>query len=246
LQVVYCADPDASEEGAAGAVLAAAVAMARASPRFSLKSSKRDAVPASVWFSYVSPAGSLVSDGPVLARALLTAAAVQDAGSWVDTPCNIFNTAHFVDLAQKYVADLPHVAVTVLAGEALRDAGFGGIYGVGKAAATPPAFVHLAYTPPAASTTIAWAGKGIVYDTGGLSLKTPQFMPGMKADMGGAAAMLAAFKAAVQLGYTENLHALLCLAENAVGPDATRPDDVHIMLSGKSVEVRRVACGVVR
>ena len=58
-------------------------------------------------------------------------------------------------------------------------------------------------------------------------------MPGMKRDCGGAAAILGAFYAAVSQGFSQNLHALLCLAENAVGPNATRPDDIHTMYSGQ-------------
>jgi len=58
-------------------------------------------------------------------------------------------------------------------------------------------------------------------------------MPGMKHDCGGAAAILGAFCAAVQRGFTQNLHAVFCLAENSVGPNATRPDDIHVLHSGK-------------
>jgi len=82
-------------------------------------------------------------------------------------------------------------------------------------------------------------GKGIVYDTGGLSLKTKDGMPGMKADMGGAAACLAAFEAAVQIGVGDGrgVHLILCLAENAIGPGAVRNDDVICGLSGLTVEI---------
>ncbi len=63
------------------------------------------------------------------------------------------------------------IAQTVISGEDLRKGGFGGVYGVGKAAAHPPVLAILSHTPPGATKTIAWVGKGIVYDTGGLSLK---------------------------------------------------------------------------
>lgn len=58
-------------------------------------------------------------------------------------------------------------------------------------------------------------------------------MPGMKRDCGGAAAILGAFRAAVKMGFSENLHAVFCLAENAVGPKATRPDDILTLYSGR-------------
>ena len=64
-------------------------------------------------------------------------------------------------------------------------------------------------------------------------------MPGMKRDCGGAAGILGAFYAAVSQGFKQNLHALFCLAENAVGPLATRPDDIHTLYSGRTVEVKK-------
>lgn len=71
----------------------------------------------------------------------------------------------------KAVASELGIAQTVISGEDLREGGFGGVYGVGKAAAHPPVLAILSHTPPGATKTIAWVGKGIVYDTGGLSLK---------------------------------------------------------------------------
>jgi probable aminopeptidase NPEPL1 len=131
-------------------------------------------------------------------------------------------------------------------GEELRDLGFGGLWGVGKAAEEPPALVVLSFEPPASAAaaaaaatatveTVAWVGKGIVYDTGGLSLKVGGGMVGMKSDMAGSAAMLAAFEAAVALGTKQRVHLVLCLAENAIGPKAMRNDDVLKLLSGKTV-----------
>ena len=97
----------------------------------------------------------------------------------------------------------------------------------------PPALAVLSHTPSGATQSIAWVGKGIVYDTGGLSMKTKTTMPGMKRDLGGAAAILGAFLVAVKAGFTQNLHAVFCLAENAVGPIATKPDDIHTLYSGR-------------
>ena len=108
---------------------------------------------------------------------------------------------------------------------------------MGRAANDGPAMVVLHHKPSEPTHSIAWVGKGIVYDTGGLSIKTKTGMPSMKGDMGGAAAVLAAFEAAVLLDVPYELYAVLCLAENSVGPDSTRPDDVLTMLSGKTVEV---------
>lgn len=80
-------------------------------------------------------------------------------------------------------------------------------------------------------------GKGIVYDTGGLSLKPTASMCGMKHDMGGAAGVFSAFEVMVRQKIKHNVHCLLCLAENAIGPQAFRNDDILYMYSGKTVEI---------
>jgi len=100
--------------------------------------------------------------------------------------------------------------------------------------------VHLSYIPKTpAVEKIAFIGKGIVYDTGGLALKTADGMFTMKTDMAGSAGVLYAFNAAVKTSFdsSSELHALLCLAENAIGPDSYRNGDILRMLSGKTVEV---------
>jgi len=162
--------------------------------------------------------------------------AIQLTARLVDTPCNEMNTTAFVEEAVKVATELG-IVPTIIKGEELREKGFGGLYGVGKASVHPPALVVLSHKPPTSTKSIAWVGKGIVYDTGGLSIKGKTAMPGMKRDCGGAAAILGAFSVAVKNGFTDTLHCVLCLAENSVGPLATRPDDVHTLYSGKTVEI---------
>ena len=161
---------------------------------------------------------------------------VRFAARLVDAPASELHTDAFTDEARA-VAERVGARLTVIRGEELRDGGFGGLWGVGKAATHPPALVALHHEPAGATGHTAWVGKGIVYDTGGLSIKTKTGMPGMKGDMGGAAAVLAAFEAAAAGGCSTKLTAILCLAENSVGPDSTRPDDILDMYSGKTVEV---------
>jgi len=162
--------------------------------------------------------------------------AIQLAARLVDAPCNEMNTTAFVDEAKKVASELG-IVPTIIRGEELRERGFGGLYGVGKASVHPPALVVLSHKPATSTKAIAWVGKGIVYDTGGLSIKGKTAMPGMKRDCGGAAGVLGAFSVAVKNGFTDTLHCVLCLAENSVGPLATRPDDIHTMYSGKTVEI---------
>eukprot|EP00158_Paraphelidium_tribonemae_P002664 Partr_v1_DN25547_c0_g1_i1_m20797 putative Aminopeptidase len=182
-----------------------------------------------------------VSDGGVvdLAELQRVSHGVRFAAELVDTPPSELHTDSYLDVVSKVHARLSSkgVKLTVIKGHELESQGFGGLWGVGKAAAHLPALAVLSYTPADSSYSSAWVGKGIVYDTGGLSIKGSTNMPTMKCDMGGSAAILAAFEAAVSGGYKHSLHALLCLAENSVDANSTRPDDILYMYSGKTVEV---------
>ncbi|XP_029076013.1 syntaxin-16 isoform X4 [Monodon monoceros] len=217
---------------------ASACALARAFPLFTQRSgaSRRpEKKTVTVEFFLVGQ-----DNGPVEVSTLqcLTSATegVRLAARIVDTPCNEMNTDTFLEEIKKVGKELG-IVPTVIRDEELKTRGFGGIYGVGKAALHPPALAVLSHTPVGATQTIAWVGKGIVYDTGGLSMKGKTTMPGMKRDCGGAAAVLGAFRAAVKQGFRDTLHAVFCLAENSVGPSATRPDDIHLLYSGKTVEI---------
>ena len=164
--------------------------------------------------------------------------AVRLAAHLTDQPPNVLNCDEFVRQAQR-VAQTTGASLEVFRREQLREHGLSGLIAVGQAAEEEPALIVLDHRPaaPGGEGPVAWVGKGIVYDTGGLSIKSKTGMPGMKTDMGGAAAVLAAFEAAVALDFDRPLTAVLCVAENAVGPGALRPDDVITMHSGKSVEV---------
>jgi probable aminopeptidase NPEPL1 len=181
--------------------------------------------------------GEHARSSEAIERIAVNADAVRRASHLVDLPPNELDPLRFVEEARAVAGRLSGVSFRSVAGERLRDEGLGGLWGVGRAATTPPALVVLDYAPVAEGPYAAWVGKGITYDTGGLSIKAKTSMPGMKADMAGAAAVLYAFEAAVRLGAPHRLTAVLCLAENAVGPNATRPDDVLRMYSGRTVEI---------
>jgi len=114
---------------------------------------------------------------------------------------------------------------------------YGGILAVGMGSAHPPRLVRLEYTHPKATSTVVFAGKGITFDSGGLSLKPPKAMETMKADMSGAAAVLGALQAIAALGPVVNVVGYLPLAENMPGGGAQRPSDVITIHGGKTVEV---------
>lgn len=212
-------------------LFASACAVARAFPLYSRKTggdeSNDEKITVNVEFILIENdaivPGNSLSESDV---ACLTNAAngIRLAARIVDAPCNEMNVSHFVDEVRAIASELSerNVKSTIIRGEELNERGFGGIYGVGKAATVPPALAVLSYEPTGATETYAWVGKGIVYDTGGLSIKQKTSMPGMKRDCGGAAAILGAFQCMVKAGFNQNLHAVFCLAENAVGPNATR------------------------
>ena len=159
----------------------------------------------------------------------------------VDTTPEELTTEAFADECRQVANQFADSGVTMteIAGEELLEKGYGGIYGVGKAAVCPPRLVILEYEPASGESkeTVALVGKGIVYDTGGLSIKTKTGMPGMKHDMGGAAGLLGGFVAAVRLQVDRKVKLVLCLAENAIGPAAVRNDDILTLYSGKTVEI---------
>jgi probable aminopeptidase NPEPL1 len=183
---------------------------------------------------------SAVPDADELIREISHAAdGVRLAQRLIDAPPNVLHTDEYVNEC-RYAAERIGCKIQIIGSEDLEAMGCGGIWGVGKSSEHLPALVILSHVPAGFEDkpSVCLVGKGIVYDTGGLSIKVPTTsMAGMKSDMGGSAAVLGAFEAAVRSNVPGPYHALLCIAENSVGPLSTRPDDVHTMLSGKTVEV---------
>jgi leucyl aminopeptidase len=137
----------------------------------------------------------------------------------------------------KAAADAAGLTVEILDEKALAKGGFGGILGVGRGSGNPPRLTRVAYTPPKAKAHVALVGKGITFDSGGLSLKPPTAMETMKTDMAGAATVLAAVLAAARLKLPVAVTAWLPSAENMPSGTATRPGDVLTMYGGTTVEV---------
>ncbi|GAB2594910.1 leucyl aminopeptidase [Streptomyces capparidis] len=169
-------------------------------------------------------------------RATAVADAVNRARSLVNTPSNDLTPQDFAALALSEGKELG-LKVEVLDEKALAKGGYGGILGVGQGSANPPRLVRLAYTHPKAKTSLAYVGKGITYDSGGISLKPAGHNETMKCDMAGAAAVLGAVFAVARLGLPVNVTGWLALAENMPSGTATRPGDVLRMYAGKTVEV---------
>jgi len=119
----------------------------------------------------------------------------------------------------------------------LKKFGYGGTIAVGQGSASKPRLVHISYSPKKAKARLAFVGKGITFDTGGLALKPAQGMEAMKSDMSGAAAVCAAALAIAEMGLEIAVDAWAPLAENMVSDTATRPSDIITIYGGKTVEV---------
>ncbi len=169
-------------------------------------------------------------------RATALVAEINRARDLINTPANLLTPAAFA--AEAVAAAKEHGLKTeVLDEKALTKGGYGGILGVGQGSDAPPRLVRIAYTHPKAEKTLALVGKGITYDSGGISLKPAGHNETMKCDMSGAAAVFATVVAAAKLGLRVNLTGWLALAENMPSGSATRPGDVLSMYGGKTVEV---------
>ncbi len=162
--------------------------------------------------------------------------AVHRTRDMVNAPANDLYPQVMVDTAKK-IAKGKSVKVKVWEEKDLVAAGLGGIHAVGRGSSRPPRLVRLDYRPAGAKTSLALVGKGITFDTGGLSLKPAESMVGMKYDMTGAAAVLHALIAIAELKLPIRVTAWLCLAENMPSGSATRPNDVIKIRNGKTVEV---------
>jgi len=183
----------------------------------------------------------VVEDGAEAAKAAversgLLSEVVDVVRDLVNTPPNLLYPAAFAERAQELAADLP-ITVTVLDETQLAEGGYGGIVGVGQGSTRPPRLVRLEYAPDSATQHVALVGKGITFDTGGISLKPAAGMDDMTSDMTGAATVLGATLGAARLGLDVKVTTYLALAENMPGGGAQRPGDVVTMRNGKTVEV---------
>ena len=168
-------------------------------------------------------------------RATTIAAAVNQTRDWVNSPPGDLRPPEFARQISAYVPAT--VKAEVWDEKRLAKEKCGGILGVGQGSDAPPRLVKLTYTPTGATKHLALVGKGITFDSGGLSIKPGASMQTMKLDMAGAAAIVAATVAIAQLGLPIQVTAFACLAENMPSGSATRPGDVLTMRDGQTVEV---------
>lgn len=199
-----------------------------------------EAVTEIVWVSGTDQTAALEA-GRVAAGAMIWAKELQDL------PPNICDPQFMAEAAESVVREFEKTApksakgkltVRVLDQEAIDEAGMGGVLAVSKGSTVDPVFIELAWQGAGAKKApVALVGKGVTFDAGGISLKPSRTMDQMKFDMSGAAVVLAAVKAAAEMGLEENVTALVPAVENLPSGSAQKPADIITMMSGRTVEV---------
>lgn len=173
----------------------------------------------------------------LLARVEKLTTAVHTTRRYIDTPPNYMTTTVLRDAALRLAKEHKNITVEVLDRAKLQKLGFGLLLGVSAASNQPPFVVVVKYSPVAKQAPTALVGKGLVFDTGGLQIKPDMYMKGMKDDMSGAATVMGIIKAAASLDVKRNIVGILGIVENAIGPNATRPDDIMTAYNGQTVEM---------
>jgi len=174
---------------------------------------------------------------PLFKEAKIIAEATCFTRDIVNTAPDDFHPHTFAKLA-KELAKANDLECDILAEKELAKERCNAILAVGRASRYTPRLIHLAYKPKNAKKTLTLVGKGLTYDSGGLSLKPATSMVTMKLDKAGASAVFGMIKAISELKLDVEVHAFVGAVENMIGGDAYKPDDVLISRSGTTIEVR--------
>ncbi|MEU0488161.1 leucyl aminopeptidase [Nocardiopsis sp. NPDC006139] len=223
--------PASLADGAAATAFAEGALLA--SYTFTLKTAEPEAA------QRPAPAIDVVGDAPAeaLARGVVLARATALARDLINTPSQTKDPAWMAERAREVAAE-SGLDIRVWDEEDLENEGFGAILAVGRGSSRPPRLVQVSYTPQDPDAPhVVLVGKGITFDTGGLSLKPNENMSLMKTDMSGSAIVLAVLSALSAVSAPVRVTGLLALAENAFSGDATRIGDVLTTYSGTTVEV---------
>jgi leucyl aminopeptidase len=172
-----------------------------------------------------------------LTKGLIVAEATNFARDIVNTPPDDFYPKVMAKTAMK-LAKEHRLTVTVLGPKELKKERMNALLSVARASRHKPRLIHLSYTTPNPLATVSIVGKGLTYDSGGLSLKPADFMVTMKSDKSGGAAVLGILKAISELKLPIEVHGFVGAVENMIGGDAYKPDDVLTAKNGKTIEVR--------
>ncbi|MER3427996.1 MAG: leucyl aminopeptidase [Pyrinomonas sp.] len=176
----------------------------------------------------------------MLERAVVRGRIVAEATNWArslaDEPSNLLPPRELAQRAAQMCVERG-LAIEILTGAEIEAHGMGGLWAVGKGSAEPPALIVVRYEPTATADELwAFVGKGMTFDTGGISIKPWQGMEEMKADMAGGAAVLGAMRAIAELGSPRRLIGIVPAAENMPSGSALKPGDVIKTLAGFTIE----------
>lgn len=167
----------------------------------------------------------------------IAARAACAARDMANEPGNLWTPSHFAEFG-KSLAKQYSLKCTVLSAEQMKKLGMGGILGVNQGSAQPPKMIILEYRTSAKAPTILLVGKGLTFDSGGISLKPSAGMEEMKYDMCGGAAVLCTMQAVAEARVAGvNVVAIVPSTENLPGPSAIKPGDIVTHYNGKTVEV---------
>jgi leucyl aminopeptidase len=174
-----------------------------------------------------------------LARATALTSATSLARDLANMPSNVKDPAWLAGMATRTGGDTPGLTVTVRDETWLAEQGFGGVLAVGGSSASPPRLIELAWRPrgSASGPHLVLIGKGVTFDTGGISIKPAEGMHLMRTDMSGAAAVIAALQGIARLRLPVRVTGLAPAAENHVSGSAYRPGDVVRHVDGRTTEV---------
>jgi len=172
-----------------------------------------------------------------IARGSILAEAVNVARDMVNEPANNMTPSRMAETAQQLAKDY-QLEVTVLEQEQMAELGMGALLGVARGSRQPPRFIILNYKGSnTGQIDVALVGKGITFDSGGISIKPSEGMADMKGDMAGGAAVMAAISAIARLKPEINITAIIPATENLPGGQALKPGDILTTMNGKTIEV---------
>jgi leucyl aminopeptidase len=224
--------------GAEGALQATAEGIVLGAYRFDRYRTTATDVPKPI--RKVTVIGAAKTDAKAARAALERGRVIAEAVNWardlVNTPAGDMSPAQIAREAQKMAREVG-LPCKIWTEAELKRGGFGGVLGVGAGSVNPPRLIELTYKGAGGATPIALTGKGIAFDSGGLSIKDAKNMETMKDDMGGAASILAAMRAIARLKPKVNVIAAIPCSENMPSGSATKPGDVLVHRGGKTSEV---------
>ncbi|MDX1809065.1 MAG: leucyl aminopeptidase [Sulfurospirillaceae bacterium] len=173
-----------------------------------------------------------------ISNAQIISKATNHAKDIINTVPYDMTPVKLAEYAQKMTDEIDAIECFIGDEKFLKKEKMGAFLAVSRASSEKPRLIHLSYKPKNAKKRFVFVGKGLTYDSGGLSLKPSEHMVSMKADKSGAAAAINIIRAAALLKLPFEVHSIIGAAENMIGGNAYKPDDVLISRNGKSIEVR--------